>query len=174
MRPPLAVPPSTVVSQPWAWLVIAAISVGIDYLSGPTIEFPLFYLVPISLASWHGTRRWGLTLAIGLPLVRLGLRSVWDTPWTLLESLVNAGIRITVFVCFALLIHRTARQMRELTHLHLLEEMTGVCHTCKKIRDRGAEGWQPLDAYLERHPEQFSSDLCPECAKSADEIFDRR
>ena len=161
-------------SQPWVWLSVAAVAVAIDYLSGPTIEFPLFYLLPISLAAWHGARRWGVALAVALPLIRLGLRAVWHTPWSMAESLVNAGIRMTVFVGFALLIYRVAKQMRELRHLHLLEGMTGVCHTCKKIKDGNHGTWQSLDAYLAGRPGQFESDLCPECSKQAGEMYDRR
>jgi hypothetical protein len=130
--------------------------------------------VPISLASWYGSRRWGLALAFTLPLFRLLFRAVWEPPWTLVESAINAGIRVTVFAVFAWLVDRTARQMRELERMHLLENMVGVCSDCKKVRDRRDGAWQPLDAYLARYPADFERDLYPECAKRAGEVFDRR
>lgn len=93
---------------------------AIDYETGPVIEFPVVYLAPISIASWFGGRTWGLALAVILPLCRLYFRTIWNPRWSFLESSINAAIRMTVFVSFAWLIDRTARQMRELKHTRLL------------------------------------------------------
>ncbi len=159
---------------PVYWLTFSLLCVVIDYLSGPVIQFPIVYLAPISLAAWYGGRSWGLTLAFVLPLFRLAFRAIWDPPWTLLESSINATIRITVFASFAWLIDRTARQMRDLRHMHVLEAMLGVCSLCKKIRDRRADAWQPLDAYVAGHPDEFRPDVCPDCKKQTSDVFDRR
>lgn len=159
---------------PIYWVTFSLICVAIDYKTGPFIQFPLVYLAPISLASWYGGRGWGLALALILPLFRLAFRTIWDPPWTLLESSINAAIRITVFASFAWLIDRTARQMRELRRMQLLEGMLGVCRVCKKIRDQRAGAWQPLDAYVAGHPDEFRPDVCPDCTKQIHDVFDRR
>lgn len=159
---------------PVHWLGISLACLLVDYLTGPFIQFPAVYLAPIGMAAWYGGRRWGLALAFVLPLFRLGFRVVWDPPWTIGESILNALIRVTVFAVFAWVFDRTARQMRELRRMYLLEELVGVCRACKKIRDQGDGAWQPLDDYVARHPEEFRHDLCPDCAKRAAEIFDRR
>lgn len=160
--------------MPAGWLALSLLCLAIDYRTGPVIQFPLVYLAPISLASWFGGRIWGLALAVILPLCRLYFRTVWDPPWTLLESSINAAIRITVFATFAWLIDRTARQMRELERTRLLEAMVGVCSVCKNIRDRRSNAWQPLEAYVNTHPDDFRPDVCPDCRKQVQDVFDRR
>jgi hypothetical protein len=160
--------------RPLHWIVLSAICVAVDYAAGPTIQFPLVYLAPVSIAAWYGGRAWGLALACLLPLIRLALRAVWEPPWSLLESSINAAIRIVVFASFAWLIDRTARQMRELRHMRLLEGMLGVCGVCKKIRDDRRGEWQPLDQYVAQHPGEFNADVCPDCAAHARDLFDRR
>jgi hypothetical protein len=160
--------------MPAHWLTLSLVCLAIDYSAGPIIEFPIVYLIPISIASWFGGRRWGMTLAFILPLCRLYFRTVWNPPWTFLESSINAGIRIGVFASFAWLIDRTARQMRELRHMHLLEGILGVCSVCKNIRDERLDAWQPLDSYAQAHPNDFRPELCPACARHVREVVDRR
>jgi hypothetical protein len=159
---------------PAYWLALSSVCLISDYLTGPFIEFPVVYLIPISLASWFEGRRWGMALAFILPLFRLYFTTVWDPPWTFFESLINAAIRISVFASFAWLIDRTARQMRELRLMRLLEGMLGVCGVCKSIRDERLDAWQPLDSYVQAHPDEFRQDLCPECAKRVRQVVDRR
>jgi hypothetical protein len=77
-------------------------------------------------------------------------------------------------VTFAWLIDRVATQMRELGRMRLLERMLGVCSACGQIHDGDASAWQPLEEYAARHPEEFTHDLCPTCARHAQEAFDRR
>jgi hypothetical protein len=159
---------------PIVWIGGALVCVFLDYLTGPVLQFPLFYLAPIAIASWYGGRLWGLTLAIGLALVRLFFTTVWDTPWTFLESAINAGIRVIVFAAFAWSIDRVATQMRELRRMRLLEQMVGVCSICGQIHDGAINIWQSLEEYAARHPGEFERDLCPTCAERARETFDRR
>jgi hypothetical protein len=159
---------------PAHWLALSLVCLAIDYSAGPVIEFPVVYLIPISVASWFGGRRWGMTLAFVLPLCRLYFRTVWNPPWTFYESSINAAIRIGVFASFAWLIDRTARQMLELRHMHLLEGMLGVCSVCKNIRDERLDAWQSLDSYIQAHPGEFRQELCPACARHVREVVDRR
>jgi hypothetical protein len=161
-------------ASPISWIVLSAACAVIDYLSGPTIQFPAVYLLPVSLAAWRGSRRWGIALAVLLPLCRLAFRAVWEPPWTLAESSINAGIRIGVFVTFAWLIDRTARQMHELRRARLLEGLLGVCAVCKKIRDERTGTWQPLDAYVATRPTELRREVCPDCRQDSHQVLDRR
>jgi hypothetical protein len=147
---------------PAHWLALSLVCLAIDYSAGPVIEFPVVYLIPISVASWFGGRRWGMTLAFVLPLCRLYFRTVWNPPWTFYESSINAAIRIGVFASFAWLIDRTARQM------------LGVCSVCKNIRDERLDAWQSLDSYIQAHPGEFRQELCPACARHVRDVVDRR
>jgi hypothetical protein len=53
-----------------------------------------------------------------MPLVHLGFTFLWNMPWTLSNSLINAGIRMAGLVAFAVLFDRITRQARELRVLH--------------------------------------------------------
>lgn len=160
--------------SPVYWVALSLVCLAIDYEAGPVIEFPLVYLAPVSMASWYGGRTWGLALALILPFCRLYFTTVWNPPWSFGESSINAAIRITVFASFAWLIDRTGRQVRELKHTRLLEGMLGVCGVCQSIRDRRTNTWQPLDAYVDAHPDDFRTDVCPSCGRQIREMFDRR
>jgi hypothetical protein len=151
---------------------LALLCVAIDFVSGPLIQFPMAYLAPIGLAFWYGGRAWGL--AVVLPLCRLYFNTIWDTPLTLTQALINSAIRIIVFCVFAWLLDRASRQMRELRRMRLLEAMLGVCGQCRKIRDEKRDAWQPLEAYVAGHPAEFRHDLSPACAATQHDVFDRR
>jgi len=153
-------------------LVFFWIGVGIliligDYFSGPIIQFPLFYLLPVSLAAWYSGLLWGLSFAVCLPIIRFYfLTAIWNVPWSLGESLVNTGIRIIVLGSFAGLIHHTAQQTRQLARrVRILEGILPVCSFCKKIRDQQGQ-WHSMEQYIsERSEAQFSHGFCPACGQ---------
>jgi hypothetical protein len=159
---------------PLLWIALSVVCVLVDYSLGPFIQFPIVYLVPVTLAAWNSGRVFGLVLAVALPLSRLYFITMWDPPWTFAESAVNAVIRIAVLGSFAWLVARTADQTRRLSsEVTLLTGMLPVCSRCRKIRDPQG-GWQPLDAYVAQNPTEFRHELCADCARVADDIFDRR
>lgn len=118
-----------------SWVALAGGCLAIDYALGPFIQFPIVYLIPVSLAAWHSGRPLGLALAVVLPLCRLYFTTLWDPPWTFYESAVNALIRITVLTSFAWLVARNADQNRRLTaEVSMLSGMLPVCRRCRNIR----------------------------------------
>jgi len=152
---------------PFFWIGISIILLVADYHAGPFIQFPITYLIPISLASWNSGRLWGLILAIILPLIRFFFNiALWTIPWTIVEASVNCGIRMVVFSLFVILIDRTARQTRELSReVNMLSGLLPICSYCKKIRDESNQ-WQPIEHYIaERTEALFTHGICPECAK---------
>jgi hypothetical protein len=152
---------------------LSIVCLATDYALGPFIQFPIVYPVPVSLAAWHSGRPLSLALAVILPLCRLYFITLWDPPWTFLESAVNAAIRIVVLSSFAWLVDRTAHQTRRLSsEVFLLSGMLPVCRRCLKIRQ--AHDWQPLDAYVAQNPAAFQHELCPVCAKISSDLYDRR
>ena len=159
---------------PAAWIVLSVICLAIDYNLGPFIQFPIVYLVPVTLASWYSGRRFGLTLAVALPLGRFYFITLWDPPWTLTEAAINAAIRIGVLGSFAWLTARTASLNRALSSdVRLLSTTLPVCARCRKIHD--AQGtWQALDTYVGQNPDVFTHELCPDCAQMSADVFDRR
>jgi hypothetical protein len=156
------------------WIALSIGCLTIDYALGPFIQFPIVYLVPVSLAAWHSGRTLSLALAVILPLCRLYFITLWDPPWTFPESAVNAAIRIAVLASFAWLVDRTASQTRRLSsEVLLLTGMLPVCSRCRKIRQAGGD-WQPLDTYVAQHPGEFKHELCPDCAQISADVFNRR
>jgi hypothetical protein len=149
------------------WLTIAILLLLIDYFSGPFIQFPISYLIPVALAAWYNGRWWGLSLAVTMPLVRLYFNiDLWTVPWTMFEAVFNTLIKMAVLASFALIIDRNARQTNKLNReVNLLEGLLPVCSFCKKIRD-DQDQWQPIEKYImARSPVAFSHGVCPECVK---------
>ncbi len=151
---------------PLYWLIIAFLVLRADYITGPLVQFPILYLIPIGLASWYNGRVWGLIFAFGMPLIRLYFLNLWEAPWTIFEATINASIRIFVFTIFAYLVHRIVRQKRDLEkEVHILRGILPICSFCKKIRNKD-EKWIALEKYITEHSDAgFSHGLCPECAK---------
>jgi uncharacterized membrane protein len=157
------------------WLAISLAVVALDYLSGPVIQFPAAFVIPVSLAAWYNGWRWGVALAVVLPLVRLYFTTILDAPWSFTEAAINAGIRVAVLGFFAVLIDRVAIQAVALsTRVQILEGMLPVCAVCKRIRDE-RETWQPLEQYvLSESKDRISHEVCPDCAAKVGEAMDRR
>ena len=157
------------------WVGISVIVLGVDYLSGPVIQFPALFIIPVSLAAWYNGALWGVVLSLALPLVRLYFTTILDAPWTFTEAAINAVIRMTVLGSFAFLVNRIAVQAKALSErVEILEGMLPVCAMCKRIR-AAHQKWQPLEQYvLAQSKDQISNEICPDCATRAAETFDRR
>jgi hypothetical protein len=152
---------------PFFWIGFSILLLAADYFAGPFIQFPITYLIPISLASWYSGRSWGLAFAITLPVVRLYFNLfLWTIPWTYVEASTNCIIRIVVFTLFAILISRTAKLTSKLTReVTMLSGLLPICSYCKKIRDESNQ-WQPIERYVaERSDALFTHGICPECAE---------
>ena len=149
---------------PGLWIALSiAVLVG-DYFAGPNIQIPILFLVPVSLASWYSGRRWGLALAIAMPIVRFSYVIIWNNESVLFELAVNNIIRIAVLSLFAFFLGRTALERKALSkQICMLEGLLTVCSCCKKIQNE-KEQWEPMEKYISEHSEaDFSHGLCPEC-----------
>ncbi len=148
-----------------------------DYFSGPFIQFPITYLIPVAFTAWYNGRGWGLVFAFLLPLVRLYYNAaLWSAPWSISDATINALIRIIVFSSFAVILDRTARQTIELSkQVSMLEGLLPICSYCKKIRDRNDE-WESLEKYImDRSTAKFSHGICPDCfQKHFGELLSRK
>jgi len=149
---------------PFAWLALAGTALTVDYLTGPIIQFPVTYLLPIGLAAWSGHSRLAYLLAAAMPAARVGFSMIWETPWSPADACVNGAIRMVVLLVVAYLIHRTASRTAALKQeVRFLKGLLPICSYCKSIRDR--EGvWHSIEGYVSSHSEvTFSHGLCPEC-----------
>ncbi len=148
---------------PIVWIGFALLILVGNFNSDPYVDFPLLFLIPVFLSSWYSGRWWGIGLAIGLPLVRLAfVFEVWDVPWTILHSIVNASMRITVLTTFAILTDFLRKQQRR---IDVLESLLPICHHCKRIRNEENQ-WQAIDLYLnENVGALFLQGVCSDCLK---------
>ena len=152
---------------PVFWIGFSMLLLAADYFGGPFVQFPITYLIPISLASWYNGLTWGLSFAVILPLVRLYFNlALWTIPWTYVEASINCIIRIIVFTLFVILISRTAKQTSELTkEVKMLSGLLPICAYCKKIRD-DSNHWQQIEQYVTEHSDAlFTHGICPDCTK---------
>jgi hypothetical protein len=155
--------------------ILAAAVLAVDYLSGPLIRFPILYLLPIVLVSWCNSLRWGLSFAVGMPLIHLSFSKFWVTPFRFADATINTFILIIVFASFAYLANRVANQKRELEkEIRTLKGILPICSFCKKIRNPDGT-WESLEYYITRRSEaEFSHGVCPDCHKKYyPELFDR-
>jgi len=145
---------------------LAILCLVIDYFIGPYIIFPVTFIAPVVISAWFCRPGCAYTLAVIQPLIRLGFAFGWQPPWSVTISAVNTLIRIVVLVFFAYLVHRTARQTRELAkRVNLLEGILPICGLCKKIRDEHGN-WQAVEVYVSNRSEAlFNQTLCPDCLK---------
>lgn len=140
--------------------------VGGDYATGPYIEFPFLFFVPVALVSWNHKRGWGFFLSFILPAVRLYFEAQWNLPWTMTEGCINSVLQVIVLTAFSYLIDRVGTQTRKLTQeVRILQGILPICSFCKKIRTKD-NSWVKMEQYISEHSEaQFSHGVCPECGK---------
>ena len=148
------------------WLVLSALILVGDYLTGPLILFPILYLIPIALISNTHGRWWGIFLAVIMPLFRLSFNFIWPLPWVLPISAINTAIRMVVLAIIAVLVDRVAVQKRELEkEVQILKGILPICSFCKRIRNKDGK-WEILEKYISLHSEaKFSHSICPDCAR---------
>jgi hypothetical protein len=147
-------------------MALMALILASDYLTGPLILFPVFYLVPVALIAWTNGRGWGLLFAIVMPLVRVYFSLIWPVPWSLTALVINTGIRILVLGGFAILVDMVATHKRQLVNeIQMLRGILPICSFCKKIRDQDGN-WDVLEHYISKRSQaRFSHSVCPDCAQ---------
>jgi len=162
------------VGEPSTWAgrypVPLAIGVAVlvliaDYFTGERIRFPLLFIVPVALASWHGQKWLAISFALLMPAARVGFHFPWHETQSLRSSILNNGISSAALLIYGYLIHRTAWQTAALSErVQLLEGMLPICAWCKRIRDDDGE-YETVEQYLAEHTgATFTHGICPECA----------
>lgn len=147
--------------------LLAIVILSVDYFTGPLIRLPVFYLVPVMFTTWLTRLRWGLVLAVVMPIVHLTFRKFWDTPFGLLHAAINSFMLIIVFALFAYLINKVVIQKRELEkEIKTLRGILPICSFCKKIRTPDGN-WESIESYIKKNSEaEFSHSVCPDCYKT--------
>ncbi|NOK70702.1 MAG: hypothetical protein GFH27_549357n65 [Chloroflexi bacterium AL-W] len=163
---------SYAIRYPWLlpilWILLSGVVLFIDYRTGPLVEFPILFIVPVVLAGLYSNHYWALGLASVLPLFRVCfyLTDLWQIPWSPVYVSINTFIRIMVLSMVALLLTQVSRQKRKLEQeVSTLHHLLPICSHCKKIRNPN-NTWFPLEQYItEQTGSQLTHSICPECAR---------
>jgi hypothetical protein len=150
---------------PLCWIGSSVTVLLLDLQTGPFLQFPVFFVLPVLLSSWFSSNRWGVALAVCLPLVRLSFFAVWGFPYSPGIAVTNAAVRVLVLVVIALLAGRAAERTRALeSHVRILEGIVPICGFCKRMREEDGR-WVRLEEYIgDRSEARFSHGVCQECA----------
>jgi hypothetical protein len=144
------------------WLTISGVILLVDYATGPFIQFPILFVIPVMLAAATHGRETGILVAVALPLLRLSFFLKWDLPATWLLEPVDTGVDVLILVGFALLVELIIKQQGE---IRILKGMLPICGFCKRIRDEGGS-WHQLESFVsQRSNAQFSHTFCEECGR---------
>lgn len=152
------------VGLPVAWLGLVVAIAVLDFATGPYLQFPALFMLPVGLAAWHSGRTWGWAAGILASLLHLYEVQHAQVPGSTFDHAVNAAVRMAVFLAFAWLVARVRDRQRILAENRVLRGLLPVCAHCKAIRDEAGR-WQPIERYLsDRTEASFSHGFCPDCA----------
>jgi len=147
------------------WALVAVALIAADYAIGPESQFPVLYVIPVTLAAWYSGRWPAVAMAIAVPLFHVVflmavMRGTEDA--MLLATMTVA--RGAVILVMALWVARLAEHERQLLrYVVKLEGLLRICAVCKSIRNE-AGVWEPLEVFIsDRSDADFTHGLCPRC-----------
>jgi len=133
-----------------------------DYFTGAHIQFPIFYVIPVIMASLLNRRTFAYALAVMLPMVRLCFYNLWHQTEPLYIMAINTFIRMAAFVIIVYMIDIITSQSKR---IKILEGILPICASCKRIRNNKGE-YEQMESYITDHSEAlFSHGICPDCAE---------
>jgi hypothetical protein len=157
-----------------AVVLLAAIT-WTDYLTGYELGFFVFYFIPVSIAAWYLSRRWGVAFGFAGAFCwflsdRLGdhqYSRAWYAYW---ETAVRLVSFLTIAFTVAAIREALARERKlvaelsdSLAQVRQLEGLIPICAWCRRIRD-DAGYWERFEAYLStRTGARFTHGICPSC-----------
>ena len=139
---------------------------SLDYFTGESIHFPIFYALPVGMLAWKNYKITSYTTAILMTLTRVFFHILWEDEIFLFNIISNAFIISFALSLYAFFLNKISEQNEYLKKsLYMLEGILPICSVCKKIRDEDGS-YQKVDEFIANHSQaQFSHSLCPECAK---------
>lgn len=166
-------------------ILLTLLTVLLDYWTGFGYRMKIFYLVPISYATWYVGKIYSVAFSIAAVMTMLNPGMASGTNNDVPAIIWNMAIYFAFFVIVILLLSKLRSTMQQLAGfitkmqnaLNAVQELSGIlpiCANCKKIRDD--EGyWHDVDVYISRHTKaEFTHGICAECAnKLYPSLFDK-
>ncbi|MEO8090327.1 MAG: hypothetical protein ABI703_08530 [Gemmatimonadales bacterium] len=144
------------------WVLASAVILLLDYGTGPFIQFPILFVVPVALATVTHGRAGGIAIAMVLPLLRLTFFLMWPLPSSWQLEAIDTLVDMTILVGLSFLIDNVLQQQRA---IRVLQGLLPICAFCKKIRDESGQ-WRQLETFItERSAARFSHTFCQECGR---------
>jgi hypothetical protein len=147
----------------------------VDYVTGYELRMELFYLLPISYATWFVGQRIGIMFSVIAIITTEYSDILAGKKYTNISiEFLNGAMYFVFYVIVTLLLKlRKTLQQREsliaeldraLNQNEELNAMLPVCANCKKFRN-DQEYRQTVESYISRHAgAEYSRSLCKECA----------
>jgi hypothetical protein len=90
---------------------------------------------------------------------------LWTIPWSILEVIINAVIRIIVFSLIVFLVDSEVKRRTLAREVKALKGLLPICSFCKKIRIKNST-WIPIEKYIDEHSEvELTHGFCPDCMR---------
>jgi diguanylate cyclase (GGDEF)-like protein len=103
----------------------------LDWATGPDLELPLLYLIPIATAAWHAGRRMGIIVAVSGAVTMFVVDVSGSPEWTALPiaiSVANGLVRLGVYALAAALLARLHDALRHERQEARTDSLTGVAN----------------------------------------------
>jgi hypothetical protein len=145
------------------WVTVSIAILILDYVTGPFIQFPILFVLPVAAATVRNGFKVGAVVAATLPLIRLSFFLRWElsSSWTL--EWIDTAVDVAVLVGISGLVAYVTRQQLQ---IRVLEGMLPICAFCKRIRDEEGH-WRQMESYITRRSQaRFSHTYCEECVKA--------
>lgn len=167
-------------------ILLTLLTVLLDYWTGFGYRMKIFYLVPVSYATWYVGKIYGIAFSTVAVMTMLNRGMASGTNNDDIPAVIwNMAMYFAFFVIVILLLSKLRSTMQQLAGLitkmqnalNAVQELSGIlpiCANCKKIRDD--EGyWHDVDVYISRHTKaEFTHGICAECAnKLYPSLFDK-
>ncbi len=118
--------------------------IALDFLTGPTVQFPVFFVVPVILAAWYHGAALAFRFALVFVLARFACHWAWGFPMELFPAILNNLMRGMVLAGLAYGTALIAVRMNSLRiRVNQLEARLPICPGCGLVRDE-AGTWLPL------------------------------
>ena len=109
-----------------ALLLVAALGL-VDHLAGSDLSFSIFYIAPIALVSWYGSRRQGLLLSVASALVWLAVDRASGPAYAhVFIALWNALVRLGFFALITVLLASLKAHMEFEQRMARTDDLTGL------------------------------------------------
>lgn len=119
----------------------------VDHVTGYEISFSIFYLLPISIAVWYGSRPMGYAVsaasAVAWAVVEHASVLAYSQEWILYW---NSGVRLAFFLVVGWLLAELRTNLRRQQHLASTDNLTGLLNRTGFVERAG-----PVMAAATRH-----------------------